>query len=235
VDRFEAPLVVTRALPGDPVTTLQSTTMAADAATQIHLAADSEGGGAWISPAGDALHYTTGGAFADKMEGPADWQIGGSTPIGIVTTRSVFSSQVVINEAHYARRGGTEQIAAVPAKKRRTHTRLDLENETDEQVLALASAVVTVASVQRQRLVSCTIQPVPGTPAGEMSRRAKIGDKVEVAVDTIFGWSYSTVTQIFGIKHEVDDEQAFVSYRLDDTVFDGEFAAFSDGFSDGFS
>ena len=169
------------------------------------------------------------------MNGPADWVIGGASPIKVSTTASTFSAQFIINEAHYSRRGGVEQIAQVSAVKRRTHTRLDLENETDADVLLLASQLVTVASVNRQRLTSLTIMPTPGSDAARMGAVAKIGDKVQVSVTTIFGWSYTIVSQIFGVSHRVSDDRWFVVYRLDDTLFDGEFSAFSDGFSDGFN
>jgi len=101
-------------------------------------------------------------------------------------------------------------------------------------VLLLASQLVTVASVNRQRLNSLTIMPTPGDDAAQMAVAAKIGDKVQVSVTTIFGWSYTIVSQIFGVSHRVSDDRWFVVYRLDDTLFDGEFSAFSDAFSDAF-
>jgi len=209
--------------------TMQATEMAQSALSELQLAADSEGGGCWITPNGiiraSGLEW-----FSDLASGPIRWTVGGSAAIKLWSADSEWTAQRIINEAHYARVGGTEQVATNDESQvkygRRTHRRLDLICETDEYASLLAERLVQFAGIDRLRITELTLMPEAGTAAYEMGQSAGFGHLVLATINTIHGWSYTAPTQIFGVSHRVTPEAWLVTYRVDDTLFTGEFNAF---------
>ncbi len=221
LDRYlgdDAPLFVFQ---GDPFATLQATAMGQNLLTELQLTADSEGGGCWINPSGDIV-ASGFSYFSDKVDGDVDYQVGGASPIKIWSSDSDWEMIRILNEAHYSRVGGVEQIRVAVLSQdtfgRRTHTRLDLVNDDDTQVAVLAQRVVDFAGVDRQRLTEIRFLPEPDTATAAMAVTATFGDVFLVTIDTLYDWSYAVKTQLFGIEHTVTDRW-LCTFRTDDTLF----------------
>jgi hypothetical protein len=216
-------------------TDMAATTLAADALFLLQITADSEGGGVWMHPTG-ALRASLFNYFTDRAEGPPDWVVG-QGPIQVFTIDDAdWSAQRIVNEGHYARAGGTEQVASNVDSRglygRRTHRRLDLQNSTDDRPATLAQRIVTNLANDRAQITGMTLQP-SNTDEYLMGALAEFGDVVLLTVRTIYGWSYTLKTQIFGIAHSVTPEEWLVSLILDDSEIEDK-GAFSSGFSDGY-
>lgn len=214
---------------GSGFTTMQATTMGQDLLTLIQITAESEGGGAWIDPHG-TLRSTQRNWFSEKGTEPIDWTIGGISSIKAWEVTTERTAQRILNEAHYARRGGTEQIRENSTSQsqfgRRTHTRLDLENDNDQSVGELAERLVQFAGEDRLRLTQLSFVPEPGSDIAMMCRSAMFGDTLLVTVETIHGWAWTQPTQLFGIQHDVTPEAWLCTFMVDDSVFAAEYHAF---------
>ena len=214
--------------------TMQATTMGQNLLQELQITADSEGGGVWTSASGivTASNFSW---FQDKIDDAIvegfDWTVGGSAPIKVWSSGDEWAIIRVINEAHYARVGGTEQVRtndeSISKYKRRTHTRLDLHNDSDTDVGVLAERLVQFAGVDRLRITDLTFLPEPGSDAAEMAATARMGDTLLATVNTLFGWSYPAPTQVFGIEHDVTPDRWLCTLRVDDTFFAGEYFEYS--------
>jgi hypothetical protein len=217
-------------------TTMLPTTLANDALALLQITADSEGGGVWMAPSGAVRfsleHYFT--TLADRPD--QDWEVGSGPIQPVRIPDSDWSAQRIINEAHMARVGGVEQevsnSGSIGLYYRRTHQRLDLQTDDDTHVADLAQRFVTNLANARAQIPSVELLPT-NTDEYEMGGLAEIGDTVRLTVNTIFGWSYTVLTQVFGISHFVTPEEWRVEYLLDDTEFEVQ-GAFSTGFSDAY-
>lgn len=217
-------------------TKMQATTLAADALQLLQITADSEGGGVWQAPNG-YMTFSLSEFFTDQAAGDPDWLVGGASPIApIGINRTDWSMQRIINEAHMASAGGTEQVAINSGSQGvfgiRTHRRLDLQTFDDVRPDTLAQKIVSNLAFDRAQVTGMTIQP-DNEPSYLMGSAAQFGDKVILTVDTIFGWSYTVPTQIFGISHDVTPDTWQVHFLLDDTEVQLQ-GAFTTGFSDGY-
>ena len=222
LDRFIDPGYVFTFL-GTPFATMEATTMAQSLLTELQITSDSEDGGCWITVAGD-VEASSFSYFADKVSGPVDYTVGGASPILIWSSDSEWEMIRILNEAHYSRVGGVEQVkvntASISEFERRTHTRLDLNNDDDQQVAVIAQRVVDFAGVDRQRLTELRFLPEPDSPTAEMAVTATYGDVFVATIDTLYDWAYTVKTQLFGIEHTVTADRWLVTFRTDDTLFD---------------
>jgi hypothetical protein len=193
----------------------------------------------WIDPRG-VVTATGRDWFTDIAQGDTEWFIGGASPIKLRSYTESWEMIRIISEAHYARKGGAEQIAfntlSIQQFGRRTHTRLDLLNDSDSQVAFLAARLVQFAGVDRQRLDTLSFIPEPLSDTATMCVSANFGDTALVTIDTIWGYSYQVPSQIFAIEHQIDTNKWVCTLRLDDTLFTGSFFAFDQqAFDSGFS
>ena len=236
----EPPWVQTRGVSnGEPIDTkffgvsMLATTLAQDALTELQITSDSEGGGIWVNPDG-SIAFALSEYFRDKVDsGLVDWQLG-AAGIGLYAVEDPdWSMSRIVNESHYARAGGSEQVASNSASigvyGLRTHRRLDLQTDDDAHVAYLGSRIVSLLATDRQRIDGLTLQP--DNPAEILAGlTADIGDVALVTIPTIRGWSYTTKSQLFGISHRVDPERWRVAFTIDDTEI-----ADQGGYSSGFS
>jgi len=215
---------------GTPYATLQATAMAQNLNAELGLTADSEGGGLWIGRSGQ-VNMSSFTYFQDLADAGIRWHVGGANPIKIHAADSVWEIIRVINEAHYSRVGGTEQIRANDLSRdtygRRTHTRLDLINDTDEQVGVLAETLVQFAGVDRQRIVSMEFTPLPESDTAAFATTVGFGQTILATINTIWGYSYTVPTQCFGVSHVVTPDKWTAILTVDDTLFSGEYYEFS--------
>jgi len=230
-----APRLDIRAFNDDEFTTMNSTTMAADALSLLQITADSEGGGVWMTPEG-SMAFSSLSYFRDKAAGPVEWHIG-EMNVGVYRlSRSEWSVQRIVNETHFARTGGSEVVASnsgsIGVYGRRTFRRLDLETNDEQRVTDLGQRIVENLANDRVQVPGLTLLP---TNADEylVAATAAIGDKVRVTVQTIHGWSYTVLTQIFGISHSVNASMWTTSFLLDDTEVVQQ-GAYTTGYSDGY-
>jgi hypothetical protein len=215
---------------GDDVNTMEATAMAQDLMSELALTADSEGGGVWVGKAGDVV-ASGRDFFSDIVNaGIIGWTVGGASPIQVRSYVDEWAAIRIINEAHLSRAGGTEQVRtndeSIAKYGRRTHTRLDLVNDNDEDVATLAERLVQFAGVDRLRITALSFLPTPASATSLMAVSAEFGDLMLVTISTIFGVSWTAPVQIFGVQHTVSDEVWIVSFLTDDTLFTGEFHAF---------
>jgi len=224
---------------GNSVATMQSTTMAQTLLAELQITADSEGGGCWIGVNGETV-ASGFDYFQNLTLEPPRFTVGGSSPIKIWSQDSEWAAIRILNEAHFARAGGSEVVKvnneSIGVYGRRTHTRLDLQNETDDQVETLAQRFVDFAGVDRQRITELVFLPEPGTETAQMAVSADFGDVFRVTVDTIFGWGYTVLSAVFGIEHTVTSDTWHTTFRMDDTLFEPVIAEFNTAeFDDGFA
>ena len=217
----------------------QSTTLAQDMLSLLQITADSEGGGCWMDVAGDIVSSQRD-YFTDLAAAGPSWNVGGVSPVEVAGAVTERSMQRIITEAHMARADGTEQIATNPAAQslygRRTHTRLDLVNADDDDVAVLAQRLVNFAGQDRLRVSELVFKPQPGTATETFCEVVNFGTVVAATVDTMFGWSWTAPTQVFGIDHDVTPDEWICTLSVDDSEFTlSEFAFDQSAFDQGFS
>ena len=182
--------------------TMQPTTLAKAALSELQITTDSEGGDLWQKPNGEL-------AFRGRnwMETSPSWLLGGPTGIPIDSIVTEWTWQRVVNEAHYAAANSTEQVATDTASQsiygRRTFRRLDLINDDDSQVLNLAQE--TVARLKGDRLVVTEAAiMVQDAETAQFVTGVSIGDMVQLTVDTIWGWSSTYLVNVISISDNID-------------------------------
>ena len=84
---------------GTPFATLQATAMGQNLLQELGITADSEGGGVYVSTLGD-VHATSLSWFQDRTGEPITFTVGGTSPIKVVGSDSVWDIIRVINETH---------------------------------------------------------------------------------------------------------------------------------------
>lgn len=209
--------------------TVQATTLAQNAATEIKLVADSEGGAFFVDGDGtlvyegqyalmeNARSNTVQGTFSDGADGNLPcWDI-----------QLDYSSDLVKNIAAFARVGGTAQVADDPSSrslyKDRRETRTDLVCETDAQALTLATFFVERFKQPEQRVTQIVIKPRmdPERLFPQVLGR-RVRDLIRVIVHPLGGGTITQDCHIAGITHDITADDWTTTFDLwSATVYTG--------------
>lgn len=197
----------------DPgVVTVQETTLAGNAITEIDLTADSEGGAVWCDPDGtfvfeqqDALTVNTRSTASQATFSPAG---GGDTeyqdPI------PAYDDTLLRTIVRYARAGGTQQtardLAAIAQYGEIDYTRNDLICETDDQVATLTALHLERWKAPEYRVVSIVLNPRRRpTVAWPQALGRRIRDRVTVTMPVpVSSFTMSNQAFIDGVAHSFD-------------------------------
>jgi len=217
----------------DGVNTVQATNFARDMLTNLQLTAEAEGGSLWMKPNGDVAFRAQ-----DWESDTPDWLFGGLSGIPMRTVMPSWSLFDVINEAHFARTGGTEQVAtdstSILLLGRRTTRRLDLINDNDTDVLSLATRVVNELGTVVQYIQEASVL-VQDDATVDFVLNVSIGDMIQITTDTMHGWSQTSLGNVIAISDEVTPEGWIMTIGLDDASKANEYGDYDRGaFSDAY-
>jgi hypothetical protein len=201
--------------------TVQATTLAQNAATEIKLVADSEGGAFFVDGDGtlvyegqfalleNARSNTVQGTFSDGGDGNLPcWDI-----------HLAYDGDLVRNIASFARVGGTAQIADDPSSRSlymdRRETRTDLVCETDAQALNLATFYVERFKQPEQRVAQIVVKPRtdPKRLFPQVLGR-RVRDLVRVIVHPLGGGTITQDCHIAGITHQITADDWVTTFDL---------------------
>lgn len=201
--------------------TLQATTLASNAATELKLVADSEGGAVWIEADGtvtfeqqyalieNSRSYTVQATFGD----------GSGSELPCADVALAYSGDMVRNIASFARVGGTAQTTDSPESRQvyrdRRETRTDLLCETDAQALGLAEWFVERFKDPEERVIRIVVKPRrdPKRLFPQVLGR-KVRDLIQVVVRPLGGGTITRSCHISGISHEVTGDDWTTTFEL---------------------
>lgn len=154
----------------DPGTvTMQATTLAANAVTELKLVADSEGGAVYIDRAGTVVFERNFALIENTRSNTIQATYGdGPGELPYSDVKPSYDGDLMVNIAAFARVGGTAQTAtdetsrALYRDKRATRT--DLVCQTDAQAANLAAFAIQKYGKPEDRIDSVEIRP-RGNPA----------------------------------------------------------------------
>lgn len=217
----------------DGTNTVQAINFARDMLTNLQLTAEAEGGSLWMKPNGDVAFRGQ-----DWESDTVDWVFGGVTGLPVRTITPQWSQWEVINEAHFSRTGGTEQIAtdstSILVLGRRTTRRLDFINDDDTAVLSLANRAINQLSTVKQFVQEASVL-VQDDATVEFVLQVSIGDLLQITTDTIHGWSQTTTATVIAISDEVTPQGWIMTLGLEDASQRNEFGDYDRGaFSDAY-
>lgn len=223
------------------IVTMQATTLAGNALTEVKLTADSEGGAAWCEADGAVTVAGRYGLIESTRSNTSQATFGDSTgevPYTDITPE--YDGNDLHNYIQYARAGGTVQTAA-DADSRALYgdqtqgNRNDLICSTDTDVLSLAQYHLAVRKDPEKRFTAITLAPAaPGRQATVFPQALdrKVRDLVTVKRRPN-GRTLTRSCFISGIEHTFDSvdwrtkfelfsataHQAFQSSRYGTAVF----------------
>jgi len=217
----------------DGVNTVQATNFARDMLTNLQLTAEAEGGALWMGADGTVKFRAQ-----DWESDTVDFVFGGATGLPVRTVTPAWSSFDVINEAHFARIGGTEQVASdstsIVILGRRTTRRLDLINDNDTDVMSLATRAVNKLGTVKQYVQEASVL-VQDDDTVDFVLNVFIGALLEITTDTIHGWSSTSLATVIAISDEVTPQGWVMTLGLADASQSNEFGPYSrDAFSNAF-
>jgi hypothetical protein len=221
--------------------TMQPTTLAEPAVTELKAVTDSEGGALWVEADGSVVFEgrfalientrsnTVQATFGDEA---SDW-------LPYHDFADAYNGDLVVNITEFARRDGVSQRATDEASRSQygdlEHTRTDLWNEADSQVLSLAQWYVRRFAEPEERVTSITLTP-RANPAALFPQA--LGRRVRDLVTVVRRYPQLTERDCFiaGIAHTFEPGgdwscvfeltsatpyQQFASSRWDVGVWDG--------------
>ena len=218
--------------------TMQATTLASAAWTEILLTADSDVGYLWIDRTGQLVYRTRGAiAATPSLTFSSSATTAGKDFTAIKITRDVGQ---VYNSVSLARANGTavsveDTDAQATIGQVRGFSRSDLVCETDDQVGDIASWIVGVFADMVTRVEEITLAPPADTAlmaTGEWLEllRLELGDVVrvvhatpdgrDVTVDAVLrGIEWQAKTRSFGLKLSLQTlNPSYTMFVLDDDV-----------------
>ena len=205
--------------------TMQETTLAQDALSMCQVTAASTGGDFWIAPEG-SFRFRDMGWMSDEP----DWIFGGLNGLPVYGVQPSWSMYNVVNETHYARNGGTEQVNwdtdSIELFGRRTHTRLDLMNDSDTDVATLGALAVNHLAQVRMFIEQMTVL-IQDEATADFAVKVALGDMIRITVDTIHGWSETYEANVIAIADEVSAEGWVMTIGLQDAAVHNENGPFN--------
>ena len=205
--------------------TMQATTLAKDALSELQITTDSEGGDLWQRPDGRV-------AFRGRnwRSDTPSWILGGPSGLPVADVVAEWTWQRVVNEAHYAAVGSTEQVASDSSSRslygRRTYRRLDLINDDDGQVMSLAQETVATLKEDRLLITSADVL-VQDEATAAFVTGVSIGDLVQITVDTIWAWSSTYLVHVISISDRVSADGWTMTVGFQDSHITNENGPYS--------
>jgi hypothetical protein len=219
------------------VNTLQATTLAQNAVTELKLTADSEGGALFIDDDGTVVFEDQLSLVNNTRSNTTQATFGDSTgELGYTQIESAYDGDLVVNMAAFARVGGTQQQAADNTSRAlygdRQESRTDLIAETDAQVLGLAELAVAVGKNPELRFTAFTVGP-RGNPATLFPQvlGRKVRDRVTVVRRPPGGHTITRDCFIAGVSHQVTPSDWSTTFTLSSATA-WEFALWDDALWD---
>lgn len=208
-------------------TTLQATTLAANATAELDLVVDSEGGGMFVDGDGTIVFDDQYALMEQARSNTVQATFGDdhSTELPCSDMTPVNGGLTIKNIVSYTRVGGTAQTVtdatsrALYLDKRLTRT--DLVCETDAQALALATFDLTVYAQPKKRISAIQVQP-RRSPAAlfpqVLGRRMR--DLVRVVARPLGSPTVTRDNFISGVHHRVSADNWVTDFDLwDATVY----------------
>lgn len=201
--------------------TVQATTLASNATTELKLTADSEGGALFIDADGTVCYEQ---AYA-LMDNPRSNTIqatfgdgsGSELPCSDIVT-SAAEGDTVRNIASFARVGGTAQLAADTASRQiyrdRRESRTDLVCETDAQALSLAQFYVEQFKDAEERITQIQLRPRMNSALWPHALGRRVRDLIRVVVRPLGGGTITRDCHISGISHQVTGDDWVTTFDL---------------------
>lgn len=224
--------------------TMQASTLARSSLEEMQKAAQAEGSVFFIDAEGlpvfKNIDWLTTDPRSTTIQALYGFRLVPQSP-RVVGVDSLWSAQLVLNDAQFAAVGSTVQrvseLTSWSLYQPRTIRILDFENDSDVAVLDLAQRVIDSQAFDRLRVRSLELSAANLEQARVMLD-TNIGDLVRAQVETLHGWSYTVDAHVNGISHHVTGSDWTMTVRLDDAAttlppgtpgaFDEE--AFTDGF-----
>lgn len=145
--------------------TMQATTLASNAATELKLVADSEGGAFWIEADGSAVFQQRYALMENARSNTiqATFGDGSGSELPCAGIAVAYNGDLIRNIASFARTGSTAQTASDATSRAlygdRRESRTDLVCETDALALELATFFVERFKAPELRVTQITIKP----------------------------------------------------------------------------
>jgi hypothetical protein len=212
--------------------TMQATTLADNALTELYRTVDSIGGDMWVqaysNPASEVLVW---GRYARSVNSWSrdvqDTFTDDGTGLPYVDISFVSGTDAMVNRAAYARVGSTAQIAenttSIAEYQLRQASRTDLVVQADSVVQSLANWAVLRFAEPEARIRSIEVDPQsdPSGLVGQSIWFTLLHDRHRVRRTAIGGYSIDQQVFVCGIRHRVTPEQWRTTYEYESTaVFD---------------
>jgi hypothetical protein len=211
--------------------TMQATTFAANATTELQLVTDSEGGSIFVDSDGTIVFEDEYALMEQARSNTVQASLSdaGSLKYSVEGIQLAYSGDTIKNFVSYAVAGGTAQTIsdgtsiALYGPVIQQETRTDLVAETDAQAFALATFFLYRYKDPDKRIVSFTVKPAraPSTLYPQILGR-RVRDLVQVSRTPPGGVTLTRKCHIAGIHHTINKakhEWATVLDLWDATVY----------------
>lgn len=216
--------------------TMQTSFLAQTTLEECQRAAEAEGGALFAGTDNSIVFKARDWLITDTRSTTIQGHLGYDSeqvedvPYAEVTALKVSWDMARIeNDIQFARTGSTvyrvEDSASQVLFGKRSHQRLDLQNNLDAEVEYLADRYLAAYKDLRYRVESVTIVANDDTGNEDLNRLfydAQFGDLVALNVDTGRGWGYQLETHIIGISHDITAHDWSVTFTLDDSAIAAE-------------
>lgn len=193
--------------------TMQATTLAANAAREIDLVVDSEGGGLFVDGDGTVIfedqYSLLENARSNTLQ--ATFGDGGGAELPCSDMTPVNGGLTIKNIVSYTRVGGTAQTAVDLTSRAlyrdKSLTRSDLICETDAQALALATFDLTVYAQPKKRFSAIQVLPIrdPAALIPQVAGR-RMRDLVRVVARPVGSPTVTRDGFISGVHHRISPD-----------------------------
>lgn len=200
--------------------TLQATTLAQNAVTELKLTADSEGGALYVNRTGTVV-YDQGYALIDNDRSHFVQATFGDQPgdLPLADMSTSYDGDLLVNIAAFARTGGTQQQSVNQTSRAlygdKRYSRTDLLNDNDADVTILADFWVQQYGQPELRVDSITVKPRNNpTALFPQVLDREVRDLIRARRTPPGGYQISQDCHIAGISHTVSEDLNWT------TVFD---------------
>lgn len=204
--------------------TMQATTLAQDALTEIFLTVDSVGADAWMAVTGtDTPVLQVWGRYARAVNARSTvsqgtWGDSGSE-LRYAAIELDTGADLMINEAAFARAGGTAQLASdatsISAYQRRRHGRNDLIVQSDATTQALADWTVLRFAEPDTRVASVTVKPrVSPSTLWPVIAGVQLHDRFRVIRRALGGYTVDRQVFVDSVSHMVTPDDWTTTLRF---------------------
>ena len=198
---------------------------------ECQRAADAEGGAFFADGEGvytfKARNWLTTDTRSTVIQGYIGFETPAGSPNAHIIGDPITSWELarVRNSIHYMRNGGTRQVetdsVSITTYGERTYDRLNLNNTTDAEVLALAVRALSVYKDSAVRIEEVTIaanDDPSNLDLNALFYDTQYGDLLSVNIRTLQGWEWSQNVHVIGVTHYITADDWTVTLTLDDSL-----------------